>query len=320
MPYENFKKELELRLYNPENIDYAKDELLKLGYTSEEVSMIKPMLVSRMVNHKVTGPMHAETVRSKKLFDENAKKQIAVTKTSIKELKLDKNYEIQDYPLKFKNDDTVLYNALRERLLEFDGDGAKAFAEPFYKPTKSGKFANQVKSVKLEKVVSDAIEMKGGIVENGDMIRIDIFEKNGKNYLIPVYTIDFYNQKLPNKICKNTPLKDWPKLDETYNFKFSLFQHDLLHIRSQNGFNFVPMNKNAKKEHVVLNNLFVYYNGADRTTASISVQTMDGKYKSRSIGIQNLLEFEKYEIDLLGNIRKVDKEIRKEFKIKKKNS
>ena len=74
------------------------------------------------------------------------------------------------------------------------------------------------------------------------------------------------------------------------------------------------MDKKADRADVTLNEIFVYYNSADRSSAAISVQTVDGKYVCNGIGIQNLTLFEKYEVDVLGNVRKVEKETRKEFK------
>ena len=91
------------------------------------------------------------------------------------------------------------------------------------------------------------------------MIRIDVFEKGGKYYLIPVYVIDYYNKNLPNKICKaHKTEEEWSIVDETYTFKFSLFQNDLIKIASKNGFNFKVMDKKADRADVTLNEIFVY--------------------------------------------------------------
>ena len=55
-----------------------------------------------------------------------------LSRTNIEDLKLDKDGEIKDYYN--KDSDRLLYEALRARLAEYDGDGKKAFAEKFYKP------------------------------------------------------------------------------------------------------------------------------------------------------------------------------------------
>lgn len=313
MPFDAFKRELEIRI-SPSVLEH-KDELFKYGYTEDELKSLKPVFVSRMVNHKVTGAIHKQTIRSKKLTTDD--KMIAVTKTKIQDLKLDKDGEIENYPEKFRKDDRALYEALRNKLREYKEKyphdyAKKAFAEPFYKPARNPNSRNEVKTVKLQKYLGDAIEVNGGLAENNSMIRIDIYEKNGKNYFIPVYVADFYKKHMPDRIAKVGPYKNWPVLDNTYDFKFSLFKNDLIHIKLDEPIAFYPRDNKAVKEKVMLNDLFVYYISADRATASIAFETADGKYETRGKGIQKM-QIEKYEVDILGNVRKIDKENRKEF-------
>ncbi len=313
MPYETFKRELQIRI-SPCVLDY-KDELFKFGYSEEELSALRPVFVSRMVNHKVKGAIHEQTINSKKLATDD--KLIVTTKTKIQDLKLDKDGEIEGYPEKYKKDDPELYQALRNELRkykkDFPNDYAKqAFAKPFFKPSRSATSQNEVKSVKLQKVFGNSIEVNGGVAKNDSMIRIDIFEKGGKNFFIPVYVADYYRKTLPNKIAKPGAYKKWPILDDTYKFKFSLFQNDLIHIKSDKPISFYPRDKKAEKKAVMLNDLFVYYAGANRATVSISFETVDGKYYAEGKGIQTM-EIEKYEVDILGFYRKIKIETRKEF-------
>lgn len=315
MPYDNLKNEIEIRI--SDNVLSRKGELIDIGYTIENTDSVRPLYVSRMVNHKVTGPIHEDTIRSKKLYDENSEKPYVVTRTPLTKLKLDKNNEIENYPQKFKEDDRKLYEALRSRLLEFDNDAKKAFAEPFYKPAKNPESRNIVRTVKLQSVVSDPIYINKGVASNASMIRIDLFERNNKYYFIPVYTGDYYRKRLPNKLCKAaTSYNNWTELDDTYHFMFSLYQNDLIKVSSKKGFNFKLSDEKKAKDKdskIVLNDVFAYYNCAGRATASIKIETIDGGFVSESVGIQNLLKLEKYEIDILGNIRRVKSEKRREF-------
>ena len=189
--------------------------------------------------------------------------------------------------------------------------GKKAFEQPIYKPSKTGLNQNQIKKVKLEKVISDPIEINGGVTENASMIRIDVFEKKGKFYFIPVYVADYYRKKLPNKICKSSG--EWPELDDSYNFKFSLFQNDVVKIKFKDNLEMYPCDKKAEKKKVVVNDEYFYYVAANRATASIALETISGSFGKDGIGIQKALIFEKYEIDRLGNLRKVKFQPRKEF-------
>lgn len=52
---------------------------------------IKPVFVSKMPQHKVTGAAHKETIRSAKLPG------YSIVKTPLTSLKLDSNGEIKDY-------------------------------------------------------------------------------------------------------------------------------------------------------------------------------------------------------------------------------
>lgn len=307
LPYPEFREELLLRL--SADVEDRKNELLKLGYDIEELDCVKKVNVCRMVNHKVKGAIHEDTVRSKGEIKNS--KLIVYSKTPITQLKLDSNGQINDYPKALRESDPKLYEVLRDRLIEFNGDGKKAFEKPIYKPSKTGLNQNQIKKVKLEKIVSDPIEINGGVTENASMIRIDVFEKKGKFYFIPVYVADYYKKKLPNRICKASG--EWPELDDSYNFKFSLFQNDVVRIKFKDNLEMYPCDNNAEKKKVVRQDEFFYYTGANRAVAAIVLETINGDFHTNNIGIQKALFFEKYEIDRLGNLRKVKFQPRREF-------
>lgn len=138
LPYPYFRDELEMRCSgDPSRILHLKP--LPNYSTDEEVL---PMFVSRMPNHKVKGSAHMETIRAH--FVEDGK-DYSVSKVNLSTLKL-KNGEIENY---FNSSsDVLLYNALKDRLLQFGGDGKKAFAEPFYKPKSDGTRGPLVKRLK----------------------------------------------------------------------------------------------------------------------------------------------------------------------------
>ena len=69
----------------------------------------------------------------------------------------------------------------------------------------------------------------------------------------------------------------------------------------------LPKNKYA-------NEVLVYYSAADISNASISVIMHDNAYKFRGCGIKSLVKLEKYTVDPLGNVSKVNREKRMYFK------
>ena len=118
---------------------------------------------------------------------------------------------------------------------------------------------------------------------------------------MPVYLSDM-GKELPNKaMVPGKKENEWLELDETYQFKFSFYMDDLIKIK--------------KKE----NEIFGYFRGTNRATASVSVATHDRSHTFEGIGVKTLDGIEKYQVDPLGRIAKVKKETRLPLTMIKKN-
>lgn len=272
----------------------------------ESTRIIRPIFVSRMPNHKVTGAAHADTIRSPRHYKEEG---VVLTKTALTDLKLNKDGEIEGYYN--PESDWLLYNALKLQLQRFGNDAKKAFAEEFHKPKSDGTDGPVVKKVKVQKKLSLGVEVNGGkgIAENGSMVRIDVFRENGKYYFVPVYTADVVKKVLPNKAATHTkPYSVWKVVDDK-DFIFSLYSRDLIHVKSKKG---VKTNLVCGGQ-MMQPDIYVYFIGADISTASIAGIAHDNSYKFRGLGIQNLELFEKCQVDILGNISIVKKEKRMGF-------
>lgn len=157
-----------------------------------------------------------------------------------------------------------------------------------------------------EKEILSGIKIRGGLANNGLMLRTDVFVKKNKKgkdefYLVPVYLSDM-GKELPNKaMVPGKKENEWLELDETYQFKFSFYMDDLIKIK--------------KKE----NEIFGYFRGTNRATASVSVATHDRSHTFEGIGVKTLDGIEKYQVDPLGRIAKVKKETRLPLTMIKKN-
>ncbi|MBX9597342.1 MAG: hypothetical protein K2X04_02055 [Burkholderiales bacterium] len=112
----------------------------------------------------------------------------------------------------------------------------------------------------------------------------------------PVYLSDVIKDKLPDRaMVAYKDEKEWRLVDESYNFMFSLYSNDLVKI--------------ATKKEII----FGYYISANRATAALQeVLHHDGSRKYNGVGIQSAT-IEKYQVDVLGNIRKIDTETRLDF-------
>ena len=266
------------------------------------------IFVSRMPCRKLTGAAHQETVRSAKHLDEG----YAVVKTPLSNLTLQNLESLHD-----KQRNLSLYTALKARLAEYEGNGKKAFEEPFYMPlgakkTKRDSVSPLVKSVKLRVSMNDGVPINKGIAAHDSMIRTDVFERNGQYYLVPIYVADRVKEELPNRaITQRKAKSDWLEMDENCNFCFSLHRNDLIEIK-----------------HKTKGRLLCYYAGCHSSTGAINITLPDrslppcgdswiseaklakmrekGDREIQGIGIKTGLEhFHKYEVDMLGAISRV---------------
>lgn len=304
MPWDWFKKEVEMRM--ADNPMYFFDDLRKMGYPYQE--KVKPIFVSRMPNHKVTGAGHADTVRSPRHYEAEG---IVLSKTDIKQLKLDKDGEIQDYY--DRDSDRLLYEALKKQLQLFGGNAQEAFKEEFHKPKKDGSDGPIVRKVKLSKKLTMGVKVNGGtgIAENanGSMIRVDIFRENGKYYFVPIYTSDTLKKELPNRAATaHKPYSEWKVMKEEC-FLFSLYPRDLIYVKKKGG---IKLKKSIVDEKQK-DECWAYFVSADIATASIAGIGHDRSFEFKGLGIQSLEIFKKYSVDVLGNRFEVKSEKRLKF-------
>lgn len=313
-PYKEFINELDARVMDEPVL--MQNKLRLLGFNENYLMNAKPFVVSRMTSRKAKGCINEATVFSSKYADNKYPtvcdgNNVIVKRTALANLKLDKNGEINGY---FQPEgDVALYNALKQRLVEFDGDAKKAFATPIRKPCNSGQ-GNIVRTVKTyEKYTGGGmlLEKNKGIVKNDGMIRVDLYSKDGKYFGVPVYVADLYRGELPKRAATaNKPQNEWRVIDDTYTFEMSIYQDDLLHIENKKGIELKKkkdVENSAKALTKTITDDLVYFIGFNRSTASIEVEDTTGCYRRDGIGTQNIGKITKCEIDVLGNVQEIKK-------------
>ena len=311
-PWPKFRQELEARL----SPDPAR-AVLGLGlplYMSGEIRP-RPLFVSRMPRRKVTGAAHKETVKSAKALEDG----LLVVKKPLTALKLDKDGEIADY---YKPEsDRLLYEALRDRLRAFGGDGKKAFAEPFRKPKHDGSPGPVVNKVKLCEPTTLSVPVHGGLgaADNDSMVRIDVFHVEGDGYyFVPVYVADTLRPELPNRACVAfKPYEEWKEM-EAKDFCFSLYPNDLIRVTHKKALKLALVNKESTLPEIrEVKGEFLYYISAGISVASVACRNHDNTYEIKGLGIKTLEKLEKYTVDVLGGLHRVEHEPRMGFRRKR---
>lgn len=296
-PWPRFREELEARMEDGD----LNGELhgLKYGgftnYDDVDITKIKPIFASRVPIRKITGKAHKDTMRSLKFINKGytfttVKKHIqSIKESEISSIVNDKKFE------SLYMSDKKMYDDIYEKMKQNGFKAEKAFADGYRKHSKKGE-GPIVRSIKVPAAGEAGVKLKNGsIADNKTMVRVDVFKKGKKFYLVPIYAADFVNKKLPNKaVAANKSESEWPEMTEEYEFQFSLYPNDLIKIKQKKGKEF-----------------FCYYNGFDRSNSSIKYLEVNCSLKKNKVGAKSLEIFEKYEVDVLGNVSKIKKEKRK---------
>ena len=300
-PWPRFREELEARL-DPTNPKEALMALNLSTYEFDPEEEIPPVFVSHMPKHTVTGAAHEETIRGKTETG-------TVVKTALTSLKLDKNGEIEGYYN--PQTDPRLYQALVERLRQFDGKGEKAFAEPFYKPKKDGTPGPRVDKVKIERKSSLSVSTGRGVAKNGDMIRMDVFripnerKPDDSYYFVPIYVADTKKRILPSRAVVRGKLPEEWKQMKPEHFLFSLFKGDLIYVESKKEISLALAKEAVGEKTIQVKSGLFYFCGANISNGSIEIETHDRRYGKEGLGIKKLKVFEKRQVEVLGEVRKV---------------
>ena len=287
-PWDNFGKEVMKRTLNTDNAT-LQNELRGLeNYDDEFRLSIKPIFVSRMPRRKATAQAHKETIRSPKVKDGD-QRTVRMPLSKIK------RKDVENSAL--KESDKWLYDKLLKRLDTYGDNPDKAFAEPIYKNDKTfDKNGNQLSPVSTVKVYSTQpsgfyINNGKAFVNNGSMVRLDVYQKPNKkgkieHFFVPVYTHQVgKNKPIPTKILP-TP-KGFTDVDETFTKVCSLYPND--YVRCYFG------NK-------VMEGYYVKWNISSGVMSIISHYSPGkSKDKLREISPRSATLIERYDISVLGD-------------------
>ena len=302
LPWPNFRNEVQhrLKIDDPKKL---REKMAEFGtYSANELGILRPIFVSRAPQRRNGGAAHKETVYAQ---PEHLKEQGSVTqRIELTKLNLKSIDQLVD-PHRNKR----LYAAIRDRLEEHDDQGDRAFPadRPMLMPGKDGRPTGPVvRSVSQYINTMSGIPVRGGVARNDIMLRTDVFTKEGKFYLVPVY-VHHRVKSLPDKaIVGGKKEEAWTQIDRSYDFLFSLHPNDFVEVEDKDKGN---------------NRLRAgYYAGCDRSTGAIHLLRHDrgactgganAKGIIRSIGVKTALSLRKFHVDVLGHRYPAPKENRK---------
>lgn len=287
-PWPDFSKEVMKRTLNTD-IATLQNELRGLDKYDEEFRLsIKPIFVSRMPRRKATAQAHKETVRSPKVKDGDQR-------TVRMPLNKIKRKDVENSVL--KESDKWLYDKLREKLDTHGDNPEKAFAEPIYKNDKKfDKNGNQLSPVSTIKVYSTQpsgfyINKGKAFVNNGSMVRLDVYQKPNKkgkieHFFVPVYAHQVgKNKPTPTKILPAP--KGFTDIDETFVKVCSLYPNDYIRIYLKNE---------------IREGYYVKYNVANGAMQLLP-NYAPGKNQNTFVQVygKNAQAIERYDISILGD-------------------
>lgn len=145
-----------------------------------------------------------------------------------------------------------------------------------------------IRSKKLDKT-KGTFEVNGGLAENGEVKRVDVFKKDGKYHFIYLYVADFEKETLPHITIKNIVI------DDSFDFKFSIFKDELIEIKQKG--------KNPTKG-------YMKFSLSDGRLAI--AQHLDANFNATKnrFSTGSLEYLKKYHVDVLGNATEVKQETR----------
>lgn len=320
-PWEYFRHELEARL-TQDDIEKLRADCESLGnYSIEDLTLLKPLFVSRAPQRRNSGAAHKETIygQTESLARTNSVTQkVAVTNLSLKDIdklidprRNEKLYAVITEWLKAKDEREKLAKEIeasagrgkeKRTLTEAEKSDIARLRDLPRKPTNDGSLGPIVRTVTTVIDKLSGIPIRKGVAKNDTMLRVDVFTKAGKFHLVPIYvhhSLVKHVKDLPNRaIVAFKDEVEWTLIDESFAFCFSLYPNDFVKI-VQKG-----------KPHIS-----GYYSSCHRGTGNLNIWSHDrnkavGKDGIvEGIGVKTALSLEKFNVDVLGNIYPAPKEV-----------
>jgi CRISPR-associated endonuclease Csn1 len=149
-----------------------------------------------------------------------------------------------------------------------------------------------IRTVKVNAGKMSGIQIRNGLAAQESLVRVDVFAKDAKFYLVPLYVADAVRKGLPDQTADGET-----QMGDGFDFRFSLHPNDLAKVT-------------LKGKGSILG-YFRGYGGPPNPyniTLAVHDRNKNGHERANekgeipSIGIKTALNVEKFNVDVLGNI------------------
>ena len=252
-------------------------------FREKALQAVEKVFVSRAERRRARGEAHAATIRS---VSQRNGEALVFERRAVADLKLADLDRIKD---KERNTKTV--------------QSLKAWIEagkPKDTPPRSPK-GDAISKVTLLTNKKPEVMLRGGVVDRGEMARVDVFRKRNRKgawefFLIPIYPHQIANDEHPPMKAAQggKPEAEWPTLDASCDFLWSL--NPMAYLEIETG-----------KNDLIAG----YYRSMDRSTGAIMLSSHENPNAiTRGIGARTLKVLNKYSVDRLGRCHLVEREQR----------
>lgn len=263
------------------------------SFTEDARNAFAGIFVARSERRRARGKAHDATIKQLRKADEGNAiyERKAIEKLTLKDLD----------NVKDPDRNQAIIASLREWI---EADKPK---EPERQP-RSHK-GDLIRKVRVLNRAKDGVEItfgdeenaRPGVVDRGEMVRVDVFKRTGRRgtheYLqVPVYPHQLVAlETAPNRfVVQGVPEEEWGELDHQCEYLFAIHSLSFIEIVKRTG-------------ELVEG----YFRGLDRATGNVTVSNHISKDAiTRGVGIKTLATLRKFTIDRLGNRHEVVREER----------
>lgn len=251
------------------------------SFRADVATALASIFVSRSEKRRARGESHGATIYS---ISERDGETVIYERRSIDKLTEKDVDRIKDADRNGK---------IREALLDWINRGKPKSDLP-----RSPK-GDEIRKVRIATKKKLGIEVRGGHADRTEMVRVDVFDKGGRYFLVPIYLHQIVNHaRWPSPparaIVAYAEEADWTAIDSTHRYRFSLYPDSCLEVVTSKG-------------QIIEG----YYRGTDRSTGAISISNAaDREQTSTGIGAKTLKGFRKFQVDRLGRRTEIVREAR----------